>query len=271
MEIVIKPNNNQFFSLMELFKYKELFFFLAWRDIKVRYKQTLIGIFWAVLQPFLTMIVFTFFFNNVLKVSSGNVPYAVFSFTGLIFWNYFSTALNDVSNSLVANQSIITKVFFPRIIIPVSTTIVPLVDFLFSFLILLILLLFFHVIPDPVGLLFVVPSITLSMISALGLGGILSILNVRYRDIRYALPFFIQLLLFITPVIYSIQSVPKNLQLFLYINPMTGVIESMRSTLLHQSTFNMVGFIISFVSSCILLLLGMFLFGKYEQEIADII
>ncbi|SRR5258708_2022939 len=269
--LIIKPNKHFGIDVKELWFYRELFYFLAWRDIKVRYKHMILGIGWAVLQPLLTMVVFTFIFNKIGGISSGKVPYILFSFTGLVFWNYFSSALSDVSNSFVANQSILTKVFFPRLIIPISATIVPVVDFFFSFVVLFFLLLFFHISINLLGLFTIVLLLMLSILTAIGLGGILSILNVKYRDIRYALPFFIQLLLFITPVIYSVNLIPRKFQLFLYINPMTGVIETARAVLFHQYQINLLGLLISIVSSCVLLLLGILFFARYEQEIADII
>jgi len=269
METVITPQSIKTIQLKELWEFRELLYFLAWRDIKVRYKQTFIGIIWAVLQPFLTMIVFTFFFNKVIGVSSGNVPYPIFAFTGLVFWNYFSSALSDTSNSLITNQSIITKVFFPRIIIPISTTIVPIIDFFFAFFFLLILLPIFHVSLSILGILSVIPALFITMVTVIGLGNFLAILNVKYRDIRYALPFFIQLLLFVTPVIYSVHTVPSKFQLFLYINPLTGVIDLVRVVMLHQYTINIVGLMISILSSIIFLFIGYTFFMKYERQIAD--
>lgn len=271
MEIVIKPRSKHSISFAELWEYRELFYFLALRDIKVRYKQTLLGILWAILQPLITMVVFTIFFNKIIGVSSGKIPYAVFSFSGLIFWDYFSAALQESSNSLISNQSIITKVFFPRIIIPISSTIVPLVDFFSSFIMLLLLLLFFHVAISSITFLCIIPLLFFSIVTVIGLGGILSIVNVTYRDVRYALPFFIQLLLFVTPVIYPIQKVSKTFQLFLYINPMTGIIDVMRSTLFSQSVANVEGVMISTVSACIIFLLGSFVFSRYERGVADVL
>lgn len=267
--LIIKPKKGFGIDLNELWTYRELLYFLAWRDIKVRYKQTTIGIIWAVLQPFLTMVVFTFFFNKVVGVSSGNIPYPVFVFTGLLLWNYFSTSLQDVSNSLIANQSIITKVFFPRIIIPISTTVVPIVDFFFAFLFLIALLFFFHISFSIWGILIIIPALFFAMATTIGLGSFLAILNVKYRDIRYALPFFIQLLLFITPVIYSIHKVPNIYQQLLYINPLTGIIELVRSILLHQQAINPLGILISGISSIVLLFIGIAFFVQYEREIAD--
>lgn len=267
--MLIKSRTYWQIDLKELWSYRELFYFLVWRDIKVRYKQTVLGILWAVLQPVLTMVIFTFLFNRVLHVSSGEIPYAVFSFTGLIFWNYFSTSLSDVSNSFVANQSIVTKVFFPRLIIPIAATITPLIDFFFSLIVLIGLMVFFKVSIHAAGFLFLIPSLLMSVVTTIGLGSILSIVNVKYRDVRYALPFFIQLLLFVSPVIYSIHQVPKNMQLLLYLNPITGVIEFMRSVLFSNYALNFSGVIISCISSTVLLLLGVIVFLRFEREIAD--
>lgn len=267
--LIIKPKKKFEINLEEIWNYRELLYFLAWRDIKVRYKQTIIGILWAVLQPFLTMIVFTFFFNKVIGVSSGNIPYPIFAFSGLIFWNYFSTALSDTSNSLITNQSIITKVFFPRIIIPISTTLVPTVDFFFAFIFLIILLFVFHTPFSILGILLILPALLMTMVTVIGLGSFLAILNTKYRDIRYALPFFIQLLLFVTPVIYSINSIPLKYQVLLYINPLTGIIDMARSILLNQNVINEFGVIISSISSVVFLLVGIAFFTRYEREVAD--
>ena len=269
MEIIITPQSKKHTSLIELWEFRELLFFLAWRDIKVRYKQTIIGIFWAVLQPFLTMIVFTFFFNKVIGVSSGNIPYPLFIFSGLLLWNYFSTSLQDVSNSLIANQSIITKVYFPRIIVLIVATIVPIVDFFFAFLFFIILFVFFHITFSFLALLSIVPALIFSMITAVGLGSFLAILNVKYRDVRYALPFFIQLLLFVTPVIYSIRQVPSAFKLFFYLNPLTGIIDLIRVTMLHEHNMNGAGLVISGISSVIFFVIGLIFFSRYERSIAD--
>jgi len=271
MELVIKPTKNHSLNLHELWQYRELLYFLVWRDIKVRYKQTLIGIFWAILQPLLTMVIFTIVFNRIGGISSGKLPYAVFSFTGLLFWNYFSTSINDASLSLVGNQSIITKVFFPRILIPIASSITPLIDFLFSFLILFILMLFYHTTPQLLGLLLLLPLLILTTVAAASLGIILSIINVKYRDVRYALPFFIQLMLFVTPVIYPLQKIPHNLQLVLFINPLTGVIDTIRSALFATNPINWTGLAISIASSLVMAAVALQLYKTYEQQLADII
>lgn len=268
---VITSKSGKTISLKELWDYRELFYFFIWRDIKVKYKQTVIGIVWAILQPFLTMVVFTFFFNKVAGISSGNIPYPVFSFTGLIFWNYFSSSVQEASNSFIANQSVITKVYFPRVIIPIVSTLVSLLDFFFAFIVLLGLFLFFRVSINPLGILIILPALSMTFISAVGIGGLLSILNVKYRDIRYALPFFFQILLFVTPVIYSIDKIPSFLQLILYFNPMTGVLELVRGTLFQHSQINFFGIFISLLSTVFGVILFIMIFKEFESGIADAI
>ena len=271
MEIVIKPHNNKLLDFKELWSYRELFYFLVKRDISVRYKQTLLGIAWAVIQPLLTMVVFTIFFNGIAGISSGKIPYPVFSFIGLIFWNYFSSALIDVSSSLLTNQAIVTKVYFPRIIIPIYAAITPVVDFFFAFLVLFLLLYIYHVPVNVLGFLYVIPLLMISILITAGLGSMLAILNIKYRDIKYVLPFFIQLLLFIAPVIYSTNTVPKHFQFLLYFNPMTGVIEFFRASILHGYSLNLLGLVISIVIGVILFLLGSVIYLKNENNIADIV
>lgn len=271
MEMIIRPRASTIHILEDIWRYRELFYFLAWRDIKVRYKQTILGIVWALLQPLVTMIVFTIFFHNVVHISSGNIPYPVFAYSGLLFWNYFSSTLSDVSNSMITNQSIITKVFFPRIIIPISTTIVGLVDFGVAFVFLIVLMLFYHIYPDPLGMLVTILCLGVTILSLWGIGIFLSVLNVRYRDVRYALPFFIQLLLFVTPVIYPVSLAPKEFHTLFYLNPMTGVIELARSAILHMGTMNWTGFGISIISSIVFLGGSLLYFNHYERELADII
>lgn len=269
MLTTITFNNKSRVSLSEIWRYRELLYFLSWRDIKVRYKQTFIGIFWAILQPILVMVVFTFFFNKVLQVTPGTIPYPVFSFSGLLFWNYFSMSLSSVSNSLITDQSIITKVYFPRIIIPIASAITPLLDFFFSMIVFFVLLLFFKTDVNFLGLFMIFPEILLTLTTTVGLGSILSIINIKYRDVRYALPFFIQLLLFVTPVIYSIHQVPKNLQLFLYLNPLGGIIELLRHTLFQNYELNVIGVGISILSSLVLFVMGVIIFMRFERQIAD--
>jgi len=270
VEIVITPKKKNF-NLKEIWDYRELFYFLVLRDISVRYKQTVLGILWTIIQPLFTMVVFTIFFNKIAGITSNTIPYPIFSFIGLVYWNYFSTSLSDVSNSLIVNQSIVTKVFFPRLIVPIYSAIVPAVDFFFSFSVLFVLLFIYHVQINLTGLLFVIPSLLFAMFLSIGFGSMLAIINVKYRDIRYVLPFFIQLLLFVSPVIYSTNIVSKQFQVLLYLNPMTGVIEFVRASLLHGYQVSILGLLISGLSSIILFILGTYIFLHYEKEIADIV
>jgi len=271
VEIIIKPRDKTVISFKELWAYRELFYFFTWRDIKVRYKQSALGAGWAIIQPFATMIVFTLFFNKVAGIKSGAVPYAIFSYTGLLFWNYFSSALNQVSNSLVGNQGVITKIYFPRIIIPVSATLLGLVDFFFASIVFAALTVYYHITPGLEGLLLVIPMLFLSLISALGVGTFFASLNVKYRDVRAIIPFMIQLGLFLTPVIYPVSSIPHKYQWILSLNPLSSVINTMRAGLLHQGFVNWADLGISVISAVTFLVIGIWYFRRTERRFADII
>jgi lipopolysaccharide transport system permease protein len=272
-EIVIRPRKRLAIDWQELFAYRELFFYFAWRSVKVRYKQTAIGASWAILQPFVTMVVFTLFFNRVAGIQSGAtaVPYAIFSYTGLLFWNYFSQALTQASNSLVDNQAIITKIYFPKIIPPFSSTIIALIDFAFASIIFVGLLIFYHFTPSLLGLLLVVPAIIVTFVAAAGPGLFLAALNVKYRDVKQALPFIIQTGLFVTPVIYPVTQIPAKYQWILYLNPMTGVITAMRSSFLGTGPINWGLTAISIAVAIIGFAGGLYYFKGREKEFADII
>lgn len=223
------------------------------------------------LQPFLTMVVFTIIFGRLAGISSEGVPYAVFSYTGLLFWQFFSSALNNSSNSFVANQPILQKIYFPRIILPIAAALVSFVDFIFSAMVFLGILIFYQIAPGLLGMLLIIPALIVTFIIATSLGLILATLNVKYRDVRYALPFFIQLLLFITPVIYPLSSVGDNLKPLLALNPMTGVIETMRASLLGIGSLDLSLLGISLASGCVLFIIGYVYFSRSEREFADII
>jgi lipopolysaccharide transport system permease protein len=273
LETVIQPKRKLAIDWKEIKAYRELFYYFAWRDFKVRYKQTAIGASWAIFQPFFTMVVFTLFFNKVAKVSSGdsNVPYAIFSYTGLLFWNFFSNALTRSSNSLVANQSVLTKIYFPRIIAPISATLVVLIDFFFAFVVFIGLMIYYHMAPGLAGLLFLLPAIFITFIAAAGVGMYSAALNVKYRDVQQVVPFFIQIGLFLTPVIYPVTEVPQRFQWILYLNPMTGVINTMRSLWLHEGGVDVGLLAISIISAVVLFVLGFIYFSFKEREFADII
>jgi homopolymeric O-antigen transport system permease protein len=272
-ETVIRPRRRLAIDWNELFAYRELFFYFAWRSVKVRYKQTAIGAVWAVLQPFITMIVFTLFFNKAVGIQSGAkaVPYAIFSYTGLLFWNFFSQALMQAGNSLVDNQAIITKIYFPRIIPPLSSTIVSLIDFCFASSIFIGLLFYYHFTPSPLGLILFIPAILMTFVAAAGPGMFLAALNVKYRDVKQALPFLIQTGLFVTPVIYPVTEVPHRYQWILYLNPMTGIINAMRSGFLGTAPINWPLTGLSIAVAVIGFFVGLYYFKGREKEFADII
>lgn len=268
---IIRPQ--KLFSLRditEVWKYKELLFFFTWRDLKVRYKQTVIGVAWAVFQPLITMVVFTVFFGGLAKISSDGTPYPIFVFTGLLFWQFFSTALSETSNCLIANQAIITKVYFPRLILPLSSVMTKLVDFLIAAIILAVMMFFYGFTPRIESIVVIPLVLLISFMASIGLGLVLAAINVKYRDVRYALPFFIQMLLFITPVIYP-ASIAGKYSWILALNPMTGAIQSARATLLGTTAINWELIGISFIACFVLMIIGIYVFKKVERYFADII
>ncbi len=269
--LVIRPQKT--FSLRdikELWIYRELLYFFSWRDLKVRYKQTAIGILWAVLQPFVTMVVFSVFFGKLAGLPSDGVPYPIFVYTGLLFWQFFSSALSDTATSLISNQSIITKVYFPRLLLPISSVLTKFLDFLLSGLILIAMMVYYGYSPHLQGLLILPLLLIITFMASSGLGLFLSAVNVKYRDVRYALPFFIQILLFITPVIYP-ASIAGKYSWILALNPMTGVIQTARATLLGATAINWSLLLISFGICAGLLIIGVVYFKRVEKYFADII
>jgi lipopolysaccharide transport system permease protein len=271
-EIIIKPKRGiASIDFKELWRYRELLYFLSWRDIKLRYKQTVLGILWAVLQPFLMMVVFSIVFGGIAKMPSDNIPYPIFSYAGLLFWNVFSSSLNNASQSLVASSNIVQKVYLPRIILPTASIVVTLVDFFFSFLIFCGILVYYHFMPDFLSLFLIIPLLFVTITASLGLGLFLSALNVKYRDVRYALPFFIQLLIFITPVIYPVSVVSQKYQWILALNPMTGVIEVFKAGFLGAGNTSWTTLLISAAAGFIFLFLGILYFLKTEKIFADVI
>lgn len=270
MEYEIKPINKFSLGLKELWDFRELFYFFTWRDIKVKYKQTVLGVLWAILQPFLLMIVFTLFFNRGLGTPSDNIPYPVFVYSGLMLWTVFSSGLSNASNSMVVNAAIIKKIYFPRLIIPISAVLVALFDFFMALFIFGGLVIYYRC-PVSLNILMYLPvSIIITVVSALGLGFLLAAMNVKYRDFRYVIPFLIQLLLFLTPVIYPL-SIIKNkwAHTVLLLNPMTGAIDMLRATFSAVPLdTKVVGF--SMLGSAILFVTGLFYFRKTEYYFADL-
>lgn len=268
---IIRPKKNfSWNDVREIWNYRELLYFFTWRDLKVRYKQTLIGAAWAILQPLVTMVVFSVFFGKLTQVPSDGVPYPIFVYTGLLFWQFFSSALSDTSNVLIGNQAVITKVYFPRLILPISGVITKFVDFLFAAIILVGLMFYYKFVPLATGLWLIPVLLLITFAASVGSGLILASINVKYRDVRYALPFLIQILLFVTPVIYP-ASIAGKWSWLLALNPMTGVIQSARAALLGTTVLNWHLLGISSIACFVVLIIGVFYFKKVERYFADIL
>lgn len=257
-------------DLNEIWKYRELLYFLTWRDIKIRYKQTALGAGWAILQPVLTMVIFTVIFGYLADLPSEGFPYPIFTYTALLPWQLFAFSLTTSSNSLVGNQNLISKVYFPRLIVPISSVTAGIADFCFSFLVLLGMMLFYKM--HFTWKLFTLPLfLILALLSAIAVGLWLSALNVKYRDIRYVVPFLTQFWMYATPVAYSISLIPEK-WLWLYsLNPMVSVVEGFRWAILGDSSLNPQSMAISTIMVFILLVSGLFYFKRMEAEFADII
>lgn len=258
-------------NLWELWEFRELLYFFAWRDIKVKYKQTFLGVAWAFIQPFLMMMVFTVFFGNMLSFPSDSLPYPVFAFTGLIFWNVFSNGVVNSGNSMMTNAVIIKKNYFPRIILPLSAVMVSFFDFLVSFILFAGLLVYFRVHPDLMRLFTFFPlAILITLITTVGTGVIIGAMSIRFRDFRIVMPFFIQLLLFITPVIYPISAISnKTLHFVLSLNPMAGVVSLARASLMYNPV-DWLSVCISCSMSILIFVSGMLVFRKNEALFSDL-
>ncbi len=261
-------------GLTDVWTYRELLYFLAWRDVKVRYKQTLLGVLWVVLQPLVSMVIFTVLFGILLQVDSGDAPYPVFALAGLLPWNYFSQALTRSSTSVVNSANLVTKIYFPRLVIPLSGVFSSLVDFAIAFGALIVLMVVYGIAPTPA--LLVLPAlILLAMLTALGFGLWLSALNVKYRDVNYLLPFLIQIWMYVTPVVYGSNLLPERYRFLLSLNPMTGVVEGFRWAVLGQAVVGdylsapLIG--LSVVISLVTLISGLIFFRDTERTFADIV
>jgi lipopolysaccharide transport system permease protein len=253
----------------ELWHYRDLLYFLTWREISIRYKQTALGFAWAILQPLLTMVVFTVFLGRLAKVPSDGVPYPVFSYLGLLPWTYFANAVTRSGSSLVSNANLLSKVYFPRLLIPLSGTLSALVDLVVAFAILLVLMLLYSV-PITVSLLLVIPLTIMTSIAAIGVGMWFSALNVQYRDVQHAVPFLIQLWMFATPVVYPSSVVPHRWRLLFAINPMAGIIEAYRAAALgRQVDWPTLG--VSLLVVVAILAIGAWQFRRMERRFADIV
>jgi lipopolysaccharide transport system permease protein len=263
-------------NLFELWRYRELIYFLTWRDLKVRYKQTILGALWAVLQPVLTMVVFTIFFGRLAKVPSDNIPYPIFSYTALLPWGLFTKAIGDAGRSLVSNRAMITKIYFPRLAIPLASVLSGVVDFAIAFSVLLVMIFYYNNLPGgeyQVALtarIWTLPLfLLLALVTALGAGLWLSALNVNYRDINHILPFITQFWLFITPIVYPTSMVPERWQLIYALNPMAGVVEGFRWALLNSNAAPSYMLGVSAAIALALLVSGLFYFRRMERTFAD--
>jgi lipopolysaccharide transport system permease protein len=257
-------------DLKEIWNYRELLYFLTKRDIKVRYKQTVLGGLWAIIQPVFTMVVFTLFFGRLAKMPSDGIPYPIFVYAGLLPWIYFANAVSASGNSLVGSANLITKVYFPRLIIPASASLAGLLDFFIAMLVMGAMMIYYHFIPN-IGILLFPLLVGLTFLCAVGVGLWLSALNVQYRDIRYVIPFLIQLWMFVSPVIYPVSMVKEKYQWLLALNPMGGVINAYRASLLGHMPINWSLLGLSTVIIIILFLSGLYYFRRMEKTFADVI
>ena len=270
--VVIRPGRGWVsLNLRELWSYRELAYFFVWRDLKVRYKQTVFGVLWAVIQPFMLMVVFSLFLGRIGGIAPAGVPYPLFAFAALVPWTLFSQSLVGSSESLVGASNLIQKVYFPRLLLPVAAIGSYLLDFVIAMAVLGLLMLYFGVLPSA-AVLWVIPLTVLALATSLAVGIWLSAVNVRYRDVRYAVPFLVQLWLFASPVAYSAENVPPEWRAVYQLNPMAGVIEGFRWALLGQGTPPPVGAVIlSVVVTVIVLVLGLAYFRRVERTFADVI
>lgn len=271
-ELVIEAGRAERQYWRDLWKYRELFYFLAWRDILVRYKQTVIGMAWALLRPFLTMVVFTFVFSGLAKLpTEGNTPYPILVYAAMLPWQFFSGALSECSNSLINNANLLSKVYFPRLIVPTSAVIVSFVDFMIAGIILLALMAWYNFIPDW-RILTLPLFILIAFAASMGVGLWLAALNVEYRDFRYVVPFLVQFGLYISPVGFSSTLVPQHWRLLYSLNPMVGVIDGFRWAILGgESQIYLPGFALSVGLVMVLLWSGIWYFRKMERTFADVI
>lgn len=268
----ISPGKTEANYFRDIWRYRELFMFLVWRDVLVRYKQTVIGVLWSVLRPLITMIIFTILFSRLANLPSNGAPYGIMVFAGILPWQFFSNALSDSGNSLISNSSLISKVYFPRVIIPASAVIVSLIDFLLSFVIMLVIMVFWYSFIPPLTIFLIIPFLILVFVLSLGLGFLVSALTVKYRDFRYIVPFIVQFGLYVSPVGFMSSIVPEKWRLLYSINPIVGVIDGFRWALLGASqNLWWPGVAVSVAVSVIFFALGFSYFRSTEKVFADVI
>jgi lipopolysaccharide transport system permease protein len=254
----------------ELWYYRELLYFLVWRDVKVRYKQTALGAAWAIIQPFFTMVVFSLFFGRLAGVPSDGVPYPIFSFAALVPWTFFANGLSQSANSLVASQNLLKKIYFPRLAIPIATVLAGLVDFVLAFAVLLGMMLYYGIVPG-MNAVWLVPLLALALTTALGVGFWFAALNVQYRDVHYIVPFVVQLWLFATPIAYPSTLLDEPWRTVYGVNPMVGVVEGFRWALLGTDTAPGPMLLVSTAVALLLLVSGALYFRRMERTFADVV
>jgi lipopolysaccharide transport system permease protein len=268
---IVKPSKGWIsLKLDELWEYRELLYFLTWRDVKVRYKQTVLGAAWAIIQPFFTMVVFSLFFGKLAKMPSDDMPYPIFAYAALVPWMFFASGLNNSSNSLLGSASLIKKVYFPRLLVPISSIIPGLIDFFLAFTVLLGMMFFYRIWPT-VNIIWLPFLLLLAFITALGVGLWLSALNVQFRDVRYTVPFLTQFWLFASPIAYPSSLLSEPWRTLYGINPMVGVVEGFRWALLGTDTAPGPIVIVSSVVTLMLLVSGAFYFRRMEKTVADVV
>lgn len=269
--IIIEPAKGWVgLRLDEIWAYRELLFFLMWRDIKVRYKQTVMGVLWAVIQPFFTMVVFSLFFGRLANIPSDDLPYPIFAFAALVPWTFFSNALSMASNSLVNNANMVKKIYFPRLIMPTATVLAGVVDFILAFLVLMGMMAFFRIAPTA-NVIWLPFFLLLALVTSLGVSLWLAAMNVQFRDVRYIIPFLTQAWLFITPIAYPSSLLEQPWRTIYGINPMAGVVEGFRWALLGTETAPGPIIIVSSVVAVLLLVGGAFYFRRMEKNFADVV
>ncbi len=269
--VVIQPSRGWLsLGLKEIWSYRELLYFLIWRDVKVRYKQTALGAAWAIIQPFFTMIVFSLFFGGLAKVPSDGVPYPIFSFTALVPWTFFANGLSLSANSLVSSAQLVSKVYFPRLIVPSATVFSGLIDFALAFVVLIGMMLVYGIVPTA-RIVFLPIFLLLALIASLGAGLWLSAINVQFRDVKYVVPFLTQFWLFITPIAYASSLLSEPWRTLYGLNPMAGVVEGFRWALLNTNTDPSGITLMSGVAAVVMLITGAFYFRRMERTFADVV
>jgi homopolymeric O-antigen transport system permease protein len=269
--VIIEPSKPWVtIPIRDFWAYRELLYFLTWRDVKVRYKQTLLGASWAILQPLLTMLIFTLLFGRLAGIKSDNAPYPIFAYAGLAVWTFFSNSVTNSGNSLVGSANLITKIYFPRMLVPAAAVAAGVVDLSLALIVQIGLMVYYHVHPTW-ALLMILPLVVLTTLLALGVGMWLSALNVKYRDVRYAIPFLLQLWMFASPIIYPITMLPQRWRWILRLNPLTGIIQNYRAASFGNQTFDWKSLGISALTTTVVLIYAVYSFRRMERHFADIV